>query len=178
MSVRTRSVVLFGLASILSTASSANNFSYNTIDFRIGGSPTTLGGEFAMQFTDNSHFVFKADSEFEGDWDVAAGVGFNGPAGQFMDVRGQMLFHNVKMSGSKLVGDEFMTEFNVGTRIWLYDNVELHGKYGQLVEDDDAHTVFEIGSRFHSTQQLVLGMSIRNNGVHGSQLLMTSRFQY
>ena len=178
MSVRSCSIVVLGLASLFSANLYANNFNYNVVDFRIGGSPTTLGGEFSMQYTDNSHFVAKVDSQFEGDWDVAAGVGFNGPAGQFMDIRGQMLFHNVKASGDDIVGDEFMTEFNVGTRVWLYDNVEMHAKYGQLVEDNDAHSVFDIGGRFHSTQQLVLGVSLRNNGVHGTQLLMTSRFQY
>lgn len=178
MSVRSRSLLMFGLASIFSTHLYANNFSYNTIDFRVGGSPTTVGGEFTTQFTENAHFVGRADSEFEGDWDVAAGVGFNGPMGQFMDIQGQMLLHNVKYNSNDLVGNHFMTEFNIGPRIWLYDNVELHGKLGQLVENDDTHSIFEIGARFHSTQQLVLGASITRNGVYGTQFLMTSRFQY
>ena len=177
MPVRIRSMVALGLASLFSANLHANNFNYNTVDFRIGGSPTTVGGEMSMQYTDNAHLVGKADSAFEGDWDIGVGVGFNGPAGQFMDIRGQMLIHNVKTSSGDTVGDEFMTEFNVGTRVWLYSNVELHAKYGQLVEDNDAHSVFEIGSRFHSTQQLVLGASLRSNGIYGTQLMMSVRFQ-
>ncbi|PWI32237.1 hypothetical protein DI392_16315 [Vibrio albus] len=178
MSVRSRSLLIFGLASFFSTNLYANNFSYNSIDFRVGGSPTTVGGEFTTQFTENAHFAGKVDSEFEGDWDIAAGVGFNGPMGQFMDIHGQMFLHNVKTSSGDLVGENFMIEFNMGPRIWLYDNIELHGKVGQLVEDDDTHAVFEIGGRFHSTQQLVLGASIRSNGIYGTQFLMTTRFQY
>ncbi len=178
MSFSFRSSVLLGLASLFSSSLYANNFNYNSVDFRLGSGSTTAGGEFTTQFTENSHFIIKADSEFEGDWDIAGGVGFNGPMGSFMDIQGQMLIHNVKTAEDDAVGETFMTEFNIGSRIWFYDNVEAHAKIGQLVEDDDNHTIYEVGGRFYSTQQLVLGASIRNNGLYGSQLLMAVRFQY
>lgn len=74
----------------------ANNFNYNAFQVRLGADPGTVGAEFTTFFTENTHFILRGDSRFEGDWDVAGGIGFNGPAGQFADVYGQLLVHNIK----------------------------------------------------------------------------------
>ncbi len=89
-------VATFGLCAVLPLAAHANNFNYNMMEFRMGTSPGTFGGEVTTYFTENTHFIGRADSEFSGDWDIAGGIGFNGPAGQFADIYGQMLVHNIK----------------------------------------------------------------------------------
>lgn len=171
-------VTAFGLCAILPLSSYANNFNYNTLEVRMGTSPGTFGGEFTSYFTENTHFIGRADSEFSGDWDVAGGIGFNGPAGQFADIYGKMLLHNIKKNSSDKVGDEWHAEVNVGTRVWLMQNVELHVRLGQLMNNDDSHTVYNLGARFHSTQQLSLGADFKNNGVYGQQLVMSARFGF
>ncbi|MDB1126319.1 hypothetical protein [Vibrio algarum] len=167
------SLLLLSIGSV-----SANNFPYNALDFRIGASPATFGAAYSMQFMENAHFIVRGDSEFSNDYDVAAGVGFNGPMNQFVDITGQMLIHNIKDDTSNLIGNEWLPEFNVGTRIWFLDNVELHGKLGWLVDDDENHLIYEAGARFHSTQQLALGASILDNGVYGSQMMIHTRFHF
>ena len=166
-------------ALIFSTGSAyANNFNYNSYHFAVGGGPTTFGAGMTMRFMENAHFVAEADSKFEGDYDIAAGVGFNGPLGQFADMTGQMLIHNIKEDSEKVLGEDVLPEVNLGGRIWFMDGIELHGKLGKLLDGDDSHTVWEIGGRFHSTQQLVLGASLMNGGVYGNQFVMRASFQY
>jgi hypothetical protein len=171
-------VIAFGLCAMLPLSSYANNFNYNSMEIRMGTSPGTFGGEFTTFFTDNSHFIGRADSELSGDWDVAGGIGFNGPAGQFADIYGQMLVHNVKENGNADVGEEWRTEVNIGTRMWLTHNIEIQARLGQLMGSDDSNTVYNLGARFHSTQQLSLGADFKNNGVYGQQLVMSARFGF
>ncbi|TBT68789.1 hypothetical protein CGK63_04020 [Vibrio parahaemolyticus] len=171
-------VAAIGLCAVLPLSAHANNFNYNMMEFRMGTSPGTFGGEFTTYFTENTHFVARADSEFSGDWDVAGGIGFNGPAGQFADIYGQMLVHNIKEHGSDKVGDEWRTEVNIGTRIWFMQNLELHARLGQIMDNDNANTIYNVGARFHSTQQLSLGADFKNNGVYGQQIVMSARFAF
>lgn len=174
--IRTLSLVSIFLLSIGSV--SANNFPYNALDFRIGGSPATFGASYMMQFMENAHFIVRGDSKFKGDYDFAGGVGFNGPVNQFVDITGQLLIHNIKEDSSNIIGEDILPEFNIGARVWFLDNIELHGKLGMLMDDDENHTVWEGGARFHSTQQLVLGGSVLDNGVYGSQLMIHTRFHF
>ena len=135
-------VTAFGLCAFLPLSTYANNFNYNMMEFRMGTNPGTFGGEITSQFTENTHFVGRADSEFSGDWDLAGGVGFNGPVGQFADIYGQMLIHNIKRESGDVVGDEWKTEVNIGTRVWFMQNIELHGRVGQLIDNDDTTTIY------------------------------------
>ncbi len=98
--------------------------------------------------------------------------------GQFADIYGQMLLHNVKTDSSDTIGDEWKTEINIGSRIWLMENIEVHGRVGQLISNDDTASIIGIGARFHSTQQLSIGADIRNNGIYGHQILMSVRFHF
>lgn len=171
-------VMAFGLCAILPLSAYANNFNYNALEIRMGTSPGTFGSEFTTYFTDNTHFIVRADSEFNGDWDMAGGMGFNGPVGQFADIYGQMLVHNVKESSGDKVGEEWRTEVNIGTRIWLMQNVEINARLGQLMDNDDSRTVYSIGARFHSTQQLSVGADFKNYGIYGQQIAMSVRFGF
>jgi len=175
---KVRDIALLSALALSSGAVYANNFNYNAFDVNVGGGPTTFGVGGSMQFTDNVHILGKAESKFDGDYDIAAGVGFNGPAGQFADIVGQMLLHNVKEPDDKVLGEDILPELSLGTRLWFVDGIEAHAKVGQLLDGDESHTTWEVGGRFHSTQQLVLGVSFYNGGVYGNQFRMQARFQY
>ncbi|KJR28944.1 hypothetical protein BOO91_16780 [Vibrio navarrensis] len=175
---RALKTAMLGVCTLLPIAASANNFNYNMFEVRMGSSPGTFGAEFNTYFTENTHIVARFDSEFSGDWDLAGGIGFNGPMGQFADIYGQMLLHNVKSDSSDTIGDEWKTEINIGSRIWLMENIEVHGRVGQLISNDDTASIIGIGARFHSTQQLSIGADIRNNGIYGHQILMSVRFHF
>ncbi|WP_086775707.1 hypothetical protein [Vibrio coralliirubri] len=170
----TNKTVLLGLAALCSFSASANNFNYNTFELRMGTSPSTFGGEVTTMFTQNSHFVARIDSEFESDWDAAVGMGFNGPINQFADVTGQMLLHNIERNDD----NHIKTEINIGLRAWLMANVEVNARLGQLIDNDDTRSIVGIGARFHSTEQLSVGLDMRNNGTYGHQILMSARFGF
>ena len=87
-----------------------------------------------------------------------------------------MLVHNIKKESGDLVGDKWKTEVNIGTRVWFMQNIELHGRIGQLIDNDDSETIYNLGARFHSTQQLSLGADFKNNGTYGQQLVLSARF--
>ncbi|MDV7103549.1 hypothetical protein R3X26_03925 [Vibrio sp. TH_r3] len=173
-----RTLALLSLCLFSISNASANNFPYNTLDFRLGVGPTTFGVGYSMQFMENAHFILRADSEFEGDYDFAGGIGFNGPIDQFFDITGQMLVHNIKDDSHDIIGDDILPEFNFGLRMWFLENIELHGKAGMLIDSEETHFIWEGGARFHSTQQLVVGASLLNNGVYGSQLMVQTRFNF
>lgn len=166
-----KKILLTSALALAATSAQANNFSYNYFEVRVGANPSTLGGEFTTLFTENSHLIIRADSQFEGDYDVAGGIGFNGPVTQFADVYGQMLLHQTKY----VAGDsDTQIEMNIGGRLWLTEQVEATMRLGRL----DDSSVFHAGLRFHSTQQMSLSAETRNNGLYGPQLTMSVRFQY
>ncbi|MGF1763173.1 hypothetical protein [Aliivibrio kagoshimensis] len=176
--IKLLSPCILGASLLCSNSVLAENFSYNFIEARIGGSPSTFGGQMSGYITENSHFIAKMDSEFSGDWDLAVGAGFNGPLNEFSDLTGQLLLHNVKSSGSDKVGDENMTELNVGLRAWILPQMEVGGSIGQLIDSDESQTIGSAHFRFHSTDQLSVGAAMKFHGVYGSQVIMTARFLY
>ncbi len=156
----------------------ANNFNYSSVEFRVGASPASYGVEGNLTFTENTHFIGRLDSQFQGDYDIAVGVGFNGPATGFADIFGQMLLHNIKSPDDKFIGNQFIPELNIGARIWFLDNIETNVKIGQLVYSETTEFTYSFGGRFHSTDQLSIGANIADNGIYGSQLIMGARFMF
>ncbi|GMM89098.1 hypothetical protein QTO05_18815 [Vibrio fortis] len=169
-----KKTLLIGLTTLCSFAASANNFNYNTFEIRMGASPSTFGGEFTTLFTQNAHFIGRVDTGFESDWDAAGGIGFNGPIGQFADIYGQMLLHNIERNDD----NSFKTEVNVGVKAWLMANIEVNARLGQLIDNDGTNSIVGFGARFHSTEQLSVGVDMRNNGTYGHQVLMSARFGF
>ncbi len=169
-------VLLSAVLCLMTSLAQAASFSYNNFDVRLGAGPTTYGIAGSYQLLDNVYALGRFDSKFEGDWDLAGGVGFNGPVNPLIDVTGQFLIHNIKEKAGDYFGDDFMPELNIGARAWLFENIEIHGKMGELIDSNDSHFLWEIGGRFYSTDQLVLGASAFNNGMYGNQLLMEVRF--
>ncbi len=167
-------VSLIGLACALPNTANANNFSYNFFEVRTAISPESFGGEFSSNLTDNSHFIVRVDSQFDHDWDVAGGIGFNGPINQFIDIYGQLMLHNIKLPKEDGGDSDSIFEVNIGTRMWLTNQLEGHLKLGRV----DDSSVFIAGIRFHSTDQLSLSAEARNAGIWGPQIAMGVRFKY
>ena len=165
---------LVGLASVLSFSAQANNFSYNFFEVRTAVNPESSGVEFSTLLTENTHIIARYDSRFDGDWDAAGGIGFNGPINQFADVFGQLLVHHIKQTDEEGGDSGTQMEFNIGSRIWLSNQLEANVKLGK----NDERSVFGAGVRFHSTEQLSLSAETKNNGVYGPQITMSVRLKF
>lgn len=151
----------------------ANNFNYTYGELKTAIGPESTGIEVSTFLTENSHLVARIDSQFDGDYDLAGGIGFNGPVSQFADVYGQLLIHYVDFPDGSSRENRTQTEMNLGARIWLTDQIEATTRVGR---HGDA-SVFHAGVRFHSTDQLSLSAETRNNGLYGPQVTMSVRFQ-
>ncbi|MCE0496028.1 hypothetical protein [Vibrio salinus] len=156
---------------LLSSPVYANNFSYNYFEFRMGSSPQSLGAEYSLALTDNFHAVAHLDSQFDHDGDLAAGIGFNGPVNDFIDIYGQALAHYVDYPKNRNEGSEALLELNVGLKLWIAENLETEVRVGTI----DDHSIFNAGVRFHSTDQLSVGAGFVNNGIWGPQLELNVR---
>ena len=167
---------LLGLIASLTFSQSAfaNNFNYNYLEFRTAVNPKFSGVELSTQLLESVHFVARADSQFKGDADLAAGFGFNGPINQFADVFGQALIHTITYPDDQHKERNTVPEFNIGLRVWLAAQIEATTRVGVL----DERSVFHAGVRFHSTDQLSLSAETRNSGIYGPQLALSVRFQF
>jgi hypothetical protein len=152
----------------------ANNFSYNYFETRVGTSPQSFGGEVSMLITQNAHVIAKLDSQMKGDWDIATGVGFNGPLSEFIDIYGELLLRHSALPDEDNVANHTGAELNAGLRTWISEQTELHSKVGRYNDK----SIAGVGVSFHSTDQLSIGADILNNGRWGPQILMSVRFNY
>lgn len=166
--------VAIGSACFMPLTANANNFSYNYFEVATSVSPDSTGVEFSNQITDNAHVVARYTTLFDDDYDLAGGIGFNGPLSQFADIFGQFLVHQIKYTQEAGGQNEVQAEMNVGIRMWLADQLEASARAGR----NDDRSVFYAGVRFHSTEQLSLGLETRNNGLYGPQITMSVRFQF
>ncbi|MHA2938720.1 hypothetical protein ACXJY6_10575 [Vibrio sp. RC27] len=173
MTCRAWNIAFSGMLCLFSSTAFANNFNYNFFEFRASSGPQSIGAEFTTYIQENFHTVGRLDKRFNEAFDLAGGVGFNGPAGPFVDVNGQLLVHYTKANKNDH-DDGMMLELNVGARAWLTQTLEIHGKLGQINEGG----LIEGGVRFHSTSQLTFGAQIRNNGLWGPQTTLGVRFEF
>lgn len=165
---------LIALTVLCSTGSYANNFSHNYIEVRTGISPGSFGAEMSSMLTENAHLVGRTISRFEGDVDVAAGAGFHGPVGNFVDVTGEILLHYINQKHNSSSDDSIEIELNLGGRLWLTEQLEATGKIGTL----DESSIFSVGARFHSTEHLSIALENYNNGLYGPHVSLSVRFNY
>jgi len=173
MACRAWNIALAGMVCCFSSTTLANNFNYNFFEVRASGGPQSLGVEFSTYLLENFHTVGRLDKRANKAFDLAGGVGFNGPAGPFLDINGQMLVHYAKADDDEH-DDGGLLEINLGARLWLSQALEVHGKIGTISE----HGLVEAGLRFHSTDQLTFGGQIRNNGLWGSQATLGVRLEF
>lgn len=153
-----------------------SNFSYDYIEARIGVSPVTYGAGFSMSIHPNAHFIGRVDSEFDGDFDAATGLGFHAPINNWSDLTGEMLLRaqDKKHDGNADAG----MELNLGVRQWLGPQLEVGGKAGFVSIDDNDDWIGSVYARFHSTELFSLGAEARFNDAYNDQILFTARFKY
>jgi len=152
-----------------------SNFGYDYIEARIGASPVTFGTAISKSIHPNAHIIGRIDSEFEGDYDAAAGFGFHAPINNWADLTGEMLFRLVDDGDHS--ADSGM-EINVGVRQWLGPQLEVGGKAGYVSIDDDDDWIGSVYARFHSTELFSIGAEARINDFYGDQLMFTTRFKF
>ncbi|AQM19788.1 hypothetical protein LL266_00055 [Vibrio anguillarum] len=153
-----------------------SNFSYDYIEARIGASPVTFGAAMSKSIHPNAHVIGRIDSEFEGDFDAAAGFGFHAPINNWADFTGEMLLRVVDTRDNKSA-DTGM-ELNLGVRQWLGPQLEVGGKGGFVSIDDNDDWIASVYARFHSTELFSLGAEARINDAYGDQLMFTTRFKF
>ena len=109
-----------------------SNFSYDYLEARIGASPVTFGAEMSRSIHPNAHAILRADSEFEGDYDTAAGFGFHAPINNWADFTGEMLLRLVDTGNearhSYKRGSSTGMELNIGIRQWIGPQLEVGEK--------------------------------------------------
>ncbi|MFB9133879.1 hypothetical protein M1D72_16000 [Vibrio sp. AK197] len=152
-----------------------SNFNYDYIEARIGASPVTFGAAFSKSIHPNAHAIGRIDSEFEGDFDAAAGFGFHAPINNWADLKGEMLFRVVDNDKDST---ETGMELNLGIRQWLGPQLEVGGQAGYLSIDDDDDWIGSAYIRFHSTELFSMGAEARFNDFYGNQVMMTTRFKF
>ncbi|PWI34011.1 hypothetical protein DI392_07370 [Vibrio albus] len=152
-----------------------SNFSYDYAEARIGMDPVTFGGAFSKSVHPNAHAVVRADSEFDQDYNIAAGLGFHAPINNWADLTGEMLARIVDDANMDM---ETGMELNIGVRQWLGPQLEVGGRIGYVdidTEDDITGTAF---ARFHSTELFTLGLEATMNGFYDDQIMFTTRFKF
>ncbi|MGR2666434.1 hypothetical protein [Vibrio campbellii] len=153
-----------------------SNFSYDYMEARIGASPVTFGVGFSKSIHPNAHVVARIDSEFDGDFDSAAGFGFHSPLNNWADLTGEMLMRVVQPSNSS--STDVGMELNLGVRQWLGPQLEVGGKAGYVSIDNDDDWIGSVYARFHSTELFSLGAEARINDFYGDQVMFTTRFKF
>lgn len=152
-----------------------SNFSYDYLEGRVGVSPLTYGAGFSMSIHPNAHVRVEADTEFDSDWDTAAGIGFHAPINNWADLTGELLARGVNKEN---FNSDVGLEINLGIRQWLGPQVEVGGEIGLLTVDDEEDTFGSAYGRFHATELFSLGAAYRVNEWYGDQFMFTTRFKY
>lgn len=150
-----------------------SNFSYDYVEARIGASPMTFGAAMSRSVHPNAHVIGRIDSEFESDYDVAAGFGFHAPVNNWADLTGEMLFRLV--DDRKRSSADTGMELNIGIRQWLGPQLEVGGKAGYVSIDNNDDWLGSVYARFHATELFSLGAEARINDFYDDQLMFTDR---
>ncbi|HDY8110551.1 TPA: hypothetical protein RQL07_001111 [Vibrio vulnificus] len=153
-----------------------SNFSYDYIEARIGASPMTFGAAYSKSVHPNAHIIARIDSEFESDFDAAAGFGFHSPINNWADLTGAMLMRVVEPA--KASSADIGMELNLGIRQWLGPQLEVGGKVGYVSIDNDDDWIGSVYARFHSTELFSLSVEARINDFYDDQLMFTTRFKF
>ncbi|MDB1123955.1 hypothetical protein [Vibrio algarum] len=151
-----------------------SNFNYDYVEARIGIDPVTFGAAYSTSIHPNAHAVVRVDSEFESDYNFAAGFGFHAPVNNWADLTGEML---VRAVDTKKTSSDLGMEINLGLRQWIGPQLELGGKIGYLDINDDNDIIGSVYARFHSTELFSIGVEGKINDFYGDQLMLTTRFK-
>jgi len=156
------------------SAAVMSNFNYDYAEARIGIDPVTFGGAYSTSIHPNAHAVVRIDSEFESDYNLAAGLGFHAPINNWADLTGEMLLRALE---KKRTSSDLGMEINLGLRQWVGPQLEVGGKIGYVDINDDNDVIGSVYARFHSTELFSIGIEGKINDFYGDQLMFTTRFK-
>ncbi|WP_434355388.1 hypothetical protein NF212_10585 [Parasalinivibrio latis] len=152
-----------------------SNFSYDYFEARMGVGPLTYGAAGSMSIHPNAHILVEADTEFEGDFDTSAGIGFHAPVNNWADVTGELLLRNVKKDHHS---SDFGVEVNLGVRQWLAPQFEVGAQVGNFNLNDNDEFFGSVYGRFHATELFSIGAQARFNEWYGDQVMLSARFKF
>lgn len=171
-------ILLASVSVAHANSSTMSNFSYDYAEARIGISPLTYGAGFSKSIHPNAHIIASVDTEFDSDWNLAAGVGFHAPINNWADVTGELKLRNEKSEKHDGSGGKVGMEVNIGVRQWLGPQLEVGGLIGHTSIDDDDNVIGAIYGRFHATELFSIGAEGRFNDTYGDTVLLTTRFKF
>lgn len=158
------------LASFAGTAHAEFNYdwvgvSYGNVDFDdLNVDGDGVGFDLTLGITESFHLfggAETADLDFNVDitrW--AAGVGFNTPMTETIDVIAQLSYENLEVDTALGSADDDGFGLGVGMRVAVSDLVEINGAIS-YVDFDDAgdDTVFDVGTWFNITESISIGIN-------------------
>jgi opacity protein-like surface antigen len=122
-----------------------------------------IGGAIAL--SDNWHLFAGYDNlGFDLDIDLSsasAGVGFNTPISEAIDVVAQVAYLYAKAESPVDSVDDDGYSLGVGLRAWVSDNIELDGSiaYAEF-GDGDGDTSFGVGAQYYFTEKFAVGLGL------------------
>jgi hypothetical protein len=171
-------ILLASVSGAHANSSTMSNFSYDYAEARIGISPLTYGAGFSRSIHPNAHIIGSIDTEFDNDWNLAAGVGFHAPINNWADVTGELKLRNVKNEKYNSSAGKTGMEVNIGVRQWLGPQLEVGGLIGHTSIDDENNVIGSVYGRFHATELFSLGAEGRFNDTYGDYVMLTTRFKF
>lgn len=157
----------------------ATNFNYTNFEIGFTSNPSSLSVKSRFAFSENAHFIFTGNSQFDGDWIASAGAGFQAPINAFFDIHGDGRLYSIKFPNQEThdFGD-LAYGVNLGVRAWVLPQLEANLLIGQIAFDSsDTRSVVELGGRFHSTEAISIGATYRSNGIYKGQFYFSVRFE-
>lgn len=168
---------VFLAASSLSTAVSAANFPYDYFEVRVPLSPGGLGIAGNQQIHPNAHIMAEAESHFEDDWIIGAGVGFNSSVNQFTDITGQIKLLSFKNEENNSSMGRIASELNFGLSAWILPQLETGGQVGVISAKEDI-TKFSLYARLHTGDAFSMGAEWRIKGINDQTLAFSVRYPF
>ncbi|MGF1723539.1 hypothetical protein [Photobacterium nomapromontoriensis] len=162
---------------VFSSLTCANNFTYNYVEVRLPINPNGIGAAASLQLHPNAHAIFDAESNFNNDWQVKAGVGFHAPINIRSDITGDFKVVSVKNDKFDTTLGRLGTELNLGISMWLLPRVQTGTVLGVMHLDKDI-TKFNLYARFHATDTFSIGAEWRIKDIEDQSVMISARYPF
>ncbi|MGF1731607.1 hypothetical protein [Photobacterium kasasachensis] len=171
------SAVILAASGLSSAANAAANFPYNYFEVRVPLSPGGLGIAGSQEIHPNAHMIAEAESHFENDWIIGAGLGFHAAVNQFTDLNGQVKLLSFKNEENDKSMGSLASELNFGLSAWIMPQLETGGKVGVIAAEEDI-TIFSLYARLHTGDAFSMGAEWRIKGVNDQTLAFSVRYPF
>ncbi len=161
-----------------STFSVASNFSYTNFELGITSRPSGFYTAGHYSFHQQAHLVATASIPSDDDWELTGGVGFNAPISNIGDFFGSMQLAYFRAE-NKLNSDygQIGVKATFGTRVLIAPQIEVHFELGRTTYTSENKTnTFKLGTRFHSTEDFSMDLSLQPKGTYEKQYTFTVRY--